>query len=225
MSRALVVAALTAAALLASGTAASAHVAVTPERSAPGEFLIYTLTVPNELERQSTIEVDVTLPDGFTLEAAQAVPGWATRVTKGADGSAERIRWSGGRIPPGTFAAFQLRGRNGDRPATLAWKTVQRYERTTVSWTGAAGGDTPAAITRIERGAPVDTGQPATPATTDGSDPLARSRAALAGVLAGTALLVAAVAAVRRRPGPASVEEAKPAARTEERPRAKARRS
>jgi uncharacterized protein YcnI len=199
MLRALAAAALTVAALLASAATASAHVAVTPERSASGQFLAYTLTVPNELEGQSTTDVEVAVPDGFTLEAAQAVPGWTTRVTKGADGSAARIRWSGGRIPPGTFAAFQLRGRNGDRPATLAWKAVQRYEKTTVSWTGAADGDTPAATTRIDPATSLDTGQPAAPAaSTDGSDPLARSRAALAGVLAGTALLVAVVAAFRR---------------------------
>lgn len=199
MLRALAAAALTAAALLASAPTASAHVAVTPERSAPGEFLAYTLTVPNELEGQSTTDVEVTLPDGFTLEAAQAVPGWTTRVAKGADGRAERIRWSGGRIPPGTFAAFQLRGRNGDQPATLAWKAVQRYERTTVSWTGAADDDTPAATTRIDPAAAAGTGQPAATATAEGADPLARSRAALAAVLAGTALLVAAVVALRTR--------------------------
>jgi uncharacterized protein YcnI len=201
MLRALAGAALTAAALLASAPAASAHVGVTPERSAPGEFLVYTLTVPNELEGQSTTDVEVTLPDGFTLEAAQAVPGWTTRVTKGADGSAERIRWSGGRIPPGTFAAFQLRGRNGDQPATLAWKAVQRYERTTVSWTGAADDDTPAATTRIDPAAAVGTGQPAATAAAEATDPLARSRAALAAVLAGTALLVAAVTVFRRVTG------------------------
>jgi uncharacterized protein YcnI len=197
MRRALAAAALTAAALVASAGTASAHVAVTPERSAPGEFLAYTLTVPNELEGQSTTDVEVTLPGGFTLEAAQAVPGWTTRVTKGADGTAERIRWSGGRIPPGTFAAFQLRGRNGDQAATLAWKAVQRYERTTVSWTGAADDDTPAATTRIDPAASADPARPAATAAADGTDPLARSRAALAGVLAGTALAVAAVAAFR----------------------------
>ncbi len=42
MLRALAAAALTAAALLASAGGAAAHVAVTPERSAPGEFLAYT---------------------------------------------------------------------------------------------------------------------------------------------------------------------------------------
>lgn len=201
MLRALAAAALTAAALLASAPAASAHVAVTPERSAPGEFLAYTLTVPNELQGQSTTDVEVTLPDGFTLEAAQAVPGWTTRVTKGTDGRAERIRWSGGRIPPGTFAAFQLRGRNGDQPATLAWKAVQRYERTTVSWTGAADDDTPAATTRVDPAAAAGTAQPAATAAAEGTAPLARSRAALAAVLAATALVVAAVAVFRRMTG------------------------
>ena len=200
MLRALVAAALTAA-LLASAPAASAHVAVTPERSAPGEFLAYTLTVPNELEGQSTTDVEVTLPDGFTLEAAQAVPGWTTRVAEGADGRAERIRWSGGRIPPGTFAAFQLRGRNGDQPATLAWKAVQRYERTTVSWTGAADDDTPAATTRIDPAAAAGTALPVATAAAEGTDPLARSRAALAAVLAAAALVVAAVAVFRRMTG------------------------
>jgi periplasmic copper chaperone A len=198
MLRVLAAAALTAAALLASVAAASAHVAVTPERSAPGQFLAYTVTVPNELEDQATTAVEVTLPDGFTLEAAQAVPGWTTRVTRKADGSAGRVRWSGGRIPPGTFAAFQLRGRNGDRAATMAWKAVQRYERTTVSWAGAADADTPAATTRVDPAASSGTGQPAAPAAA-GADSLARSRAALAGVLAGTALLVSAVVALRGR--------------------------
>mgnify|MGYP000376667160 CR=1 FL=1 len=80
--RALTLAGITGTLLAAFALPASAHVAVTPARAAPGQLLLYTIQVPNELPDQDTVELDVTLPTGFTLDVAQALPGWQTVISK-----------------------------------------------------------------------------------------------------------------------------------------------
>jgi uncharacterized repeat protein (TIGR01451 family) len=221
--------AMLAVALLLPAAPAAAHITVSPEQAAPGASATYTITVPNELTDQATVAVGVTLPAGFDLEAGQAVPGWTTTVDKRPDGTARAVRWTGGRIPPGTFSIFALQGRNPTAATTLTWPLVQRYERQTVSWTGPPGSANPAATTAVAGQAPTasttastlaaPSPQP-TPPTVPGAavgppqsadagsaDDLARSRAALALALAGTALALAVAALIIGR-------SARPAARS-----------
>ena len=211
--RALTLAGITGTLLAAFALPASAHVAVTPTRAAPGQLLLYTIQVPNELPDQDTVELDVTLPTGFTLDVAQALPGWQTVISKQA-GAPVGVAWKGGRIPVGTFTAFQVQGRNPARSGPLTWRVVQRYERSTVTWNGAAGSAEPAPVVQLVKGAAsgVDpaggNASPAAPPTSSTtSDQLARSRAAFAiavGVAAlGLVLAPLALTALRRWTAPA----------------------
>ena len=207
--RALTLAGITGTLLAAFALPASAHVEVTPARAAPGQLQRYTIEVPNELPDQATVEVDVTLPVGFVLDVAQALPGWQTVISK-QGGVPVGVAWKGGRIPVGTFTAFQVQGRNPARSGGLTWRAAQRYERSTVNWTGAAGSPEPAPVVQLVKGAAaaVDTAavesSPAAPSST--TDPLARSRAAFAiavGVAAlGLVLAPLALAALRRWTAP-----------------------
>lgn len=211
MRRALTLAGITGTLLAAFALPASAHVEVTPARAAPGQLQRYTIEVPNELPDQATVEVDVTLPAGFVLDVAQALPGWQTVISK-QGGVPVGVAWKGGRIPVGTFTTFQVQGRNPARSGPLTWRAAQRYERSTVNWTGAAGSSEPAPVVQLVKGAAagVDTAgvesAPAAPSSST-TDQLARSRAAFAiavGVAAlGLVLAPLALAALRRWTAPA----------------------
>jgi uncharacterized protein YcnI len=234
MRRTLSLLAMLGVALLLPAAPAAAHITVSPEQAAPGVSATYTITVPNELTDQATVAVEVTLPTGFDLEAGQAVPGWTTTVDKRPDGTARAVRWTGGRIPPGTFSTFALQGRNPTAASTLTWSVVQRYERQTVAWTGPPGSANPAATTKVAGQVPTastvaaPSTQPTTPtvpgaafgtpesAESGRADDLARSRAALALALAGAALVLAvaalAVGRSRRRTDRSAVAPDEPAA-------------
>jgi uncharacterized protein YcnI len=184
------------------GSPASAHVAISPDTAASGQFATYTFTVPNERDDQDTVGLDITLPAGFQLETAESLSGWQTVVDNRPDGTASAVHWGHGRIPPHTFGRFALRGRTGDEPGVLSFASVQHYERDTEAWTGSAESEHPAPILTVRAGSPdapvaasgVPQVPPAGPASGAevGADPLARSRAGLALVLALAALLVLA---------------------------------
>ena len=208
--RALTLAGITATLLAAFALPASAHVEVTPARAAPGQLQLYTIQVPNELPDQAPVEVDLTLPTGFVLDVAQALPGWQTVISKQA-GAPVGVAWKDGSIPVGTFTAFQVQGRNPARSGPLTWRAVQRYERSTVTWSGAAGSAAPAPVVQLVKGAAAGgdatvVGAAAPPAAS-AMDPLARSRAAFAiavGVAAlGLVLAPLALTALRRWTAPA----------------------
>jgi uncharacterized protein YcnI len=182
---------------------AAAHVGIAPDAAAPASFAMYTFTVPNERAAEDTTGLDVTLPAGFTLEDAEALPGWRMVVDTRPDGTASAVHWSGGRIPPRAFGRFAVRGRTGDAAGPLVFPAVQHYRTGVENWTGPADSEHPApritvgAATAGTRQAPGGTTAPATApaavATTSqavGADDLARSRAALALMLAIVALVV-----------------------------------
>jgi hypothetical protein len=98
------------------------------------------------------------------LGAAETVPGWTTKVDSGKDGTATAVHWTGGRIPPKTFGQFALRGRTPATAGALAFKTVQRYERESDSWTGPAGSEKPAPVLTVRAGAGGGTPASARPA-------------------------------------------------------------
>lgn len=229
--RALVLCALPPLVLAALAAPAMAHVDISPATSGPGQSQLYTLQVPNETDDQAAVEVDVTLPKEFQLEVAEDVPGWETVVTK-VGGVPVSVTWRGGRIPVDTYATFGLVGRNPDALGPLTWGAVQRYEHSTVSWTGAAGSDTPAPVVDLVPGgaaeAPTAAGPgtqgrppqatPATPAAgpvapaASATDPLARSRSAagiaLAVLALGLVLGPLALRALRARTTPDPAPEA-----------------
>ena len=196
-------------ALLAPATPASAHITVEPATSASGELVQLTFTVPNEQPGQDTVGLDLKLPQGFLLESAQSVPGWTTVIDTAADQTPTAVHWSGGRSGPGTFVSFAIRGRMPTGGSTAAFPAVQRYTRTSVSWSGPDQASTrPAPLVSLQAAVKgLDGGTPPTvPAATvpaaaagaagaagvgGGPDALARSRSSLALALALGSLLLA----------------------------------
>lgn len=74
---------LSAALLLSTAAAASAHVRVIPESTAAGGYAVLNFRVPNEQEQAGTTKVTITLPQDqpFTSVSARPLPGWAITTT------------------------------------------------------------------------------------------------------------------------------------------------
>lgn len=194
--------------LIAVSPPAAAHVAVSPATVAPATFSTFTFTVPNEAANDDTIGIDLSLPAGFVLEDAQSVPGWKTVVDTRADRTLSAVHWTGGLIPPHTFASFSIRGRVRVEPGAVAFDVQQHYRRKTEQWTGAPDSAQPAPRVTIQVGTAsgrgvggADPGQAsgvaqvplAARAANSGAaatDSLSRSRADLALILALAALIV-----------------------------------
>ena len=129
--------------------AALAHVQVTPQEVAPGDSVHFRVLVPGENAAQHTTRVELQLPDGMHATAFADVPGWAREVAAGADGSPERVTWSGDLAPDG-FVEFGLIATTPDEPKDAAWVATQTYgDGSVVTWSGAADAATPAPVTRI----------------------------------------------------------------------------
>jgi periplasmic copper chaperone A len=124
---------------------ASAHVRVEGE-IAPGGNGTFTFTVPNESETANTIKVEIKIPDDAPLGSlrTEVTPGWtATTTTRALDEPIEVFgsevtevidvvtftAETGGGIPPGQFARFNLRG--GPFPEDVEqviFPTIQTYD-------------------------------------------------------------------------------------------------
>lgn len=180
---------------------ASAHVELVPASVAPATFTKFTFSVPNETQDSDTVEVEVQIPDGFLVEAGEAVPGWRTVVQRRGDGIITSVTWRGSSIGPGAFAEFALLGRSPAESGTLSFPVTQRYQDEVVRWDGAEDSDNPAPTLQVAEGAgtgpgassggrvPAASDPAAAPAAVASGDSLARSRAALALALSGATLI------------------------------------
>ena len=71
---------LVATAALALAAVASAHAHVSPPIVVKGESQVFTLAVPTEKEDATTTKVELTPPDGFSIDSFIAAPGWKRDV-------------------------------------------------------------------------------------------------------------------------------------------------
>jgi uncharacterized protein YcnI len=127
--------------------AASAHAHVSPSIVPASESQVFTLAVPTEKEDASTTGVELTPPDGFSIDSFIPSPGWKRDVQKtgsGEDAVITKITWTGGDVPTDEDAAFSFLG-NTDSSKTYTFGVRQTYsDGSVVDWTGPESSDTPA---------------------------------------------------------------------------------
>ncbi|MEU6341202.1 YcnI family protein [Streptomyces sp. NPDC046977] len=148
--RAVAVAGLSGAAVLAAAVPAFAHVSVQPNSAVKGGYSTVSFKVPNEEDKASTIKVEVNLPADHPIASVslQPVPGWTAQVVKSKlakpitsdDGSiteaVTKITWTGGKIAPGEFQQFPVSlGPLPDDADQLVFKAIQTYDnKDVVRW-------------------------------------------------------------------------------------------
>jgi uncharacterized protein YcnI len=110
---------------------------------------VFALAVPTEKEGAETTAVELTPPDGFSIDSFAPAPGWKREVRQtgsGEEATITRVTWSDGKVPTGEDALFQFLGR-ADSSKTYAFSVRQTYsDGSIVDWTGPESSDTPAPI-------------------------------------------------------------------------------
>jgi uncharacterized protein YcnI len=136
---------------LAVSAPAWAHVVVSPEEVAAGDYATLTVSVPTEKEVPTT-EIRVEVPDGFILSGVQPVPGWDYSFEEDG-GLITAITWSGGEIKPNEFQQFLLQAQAPEEPGDYPWKAFQTYQDgSVVEWTGPPDAEEPAPVVAVVSG-------------------------------------------------------------------------
>ncbi|MBW8484515.1 DUF1775 domain-containing protein, partial [Actinomadura parmotrematis] len=160
--RVLAVAALTAAGVLAAPGAASAHVTVQADTTAPGATATLTFSVPSESATAATTVLAVRVPASLTRLDPAPRPGWTARVAAGT------VTWTaapGRGVRPGATGRFALRA-GPLPPGPLALPATQTYDDgRVVAWNEQAADGTepehPAPALTVAAAAPRAHGAPA----------------------------------------------------------------
>ena len=133
--------------VLATATAAAAHVTVWPRESRPGASEKYVVRVPTE-GKVATVEVELEVPANVTIAMLAAPAGWTHEVKREGD-RIVRVVWKM-EIRPGEFAEFPFIARNPKEGSEIAWKVRQRFaDGTSADWVGPAGDRRPASVTKL----------------------------------------------------------------------------
>jgi uncharacterized protein YcnI len=139
--------ALVALAALTFSTGAFAHAHVSPSVTVAKESDVFTLAVPTEKENATTTRVELTPPEGFSIDSFVPAPGWKrVAVTKGSgeDAVVQKVTWTGGSVPTGEDAAFSFLG-SAENSGTVTFAVRQTYsDGTIVDWSGPESSDAPA---------------------------------------------------------------------------------
>jgi len=154
------VAALSSMLTLAVANVAWAHVVVSPEKVAAGDYETLTVSVPTEKEVPTT-EVRVEVPEDFVLSGVQPVPGWEHAFEEDG-GLVTAVTWSGGTIGPREFQQFLVQAQAPEEPGRYSWRAIQTYEDgSVVEWTGPPDAKAPASVVAVVSGTAEEEGSKA----------------------------------------------------------------
>ena len=146
MKRAVVLAAAPIGALVFAASA-SAHAIFSPPVAKAKVDQQFTLSVPTEEEDATTTQIELTVPEGFSIDSFEPAPGW--QRSEQATGSGEekvirKVTWRGGKVPTDEDAVFRFNG-SLDSSKTYEASVRQTYSNgKVVDWNGAEDSDTPA---------------------------------------------------------------------------------
>jgi uncharacterized protein YcnI len=162
----LVAVALSTCTMLALPASAWAHVVVSPEEVAAGDYETLTVSVPTEKEVPTT-KIRVEVPDGFTLSGVQPVPGWEYAFEE-EGGLVTAVTWSGGEIGPREFQQFLVQAQAPEEPGEYPWRAIQTYaDGSVVEWTGPPAAEEPASVVEVISGGTEGHGSEVGEATSD----------------------------------------------------------
>jgi uncharacterized protein YcnI len=128
---------------------ALAHAVVSPPVAKAKASQVFTLAVPTEEENATTTTIELTPPQGFSIDSFAPAPGWKRNVQEtgeGEDAVIQKVTWSGGHVPTEEDANFQFIA-TADSAKTYSFSVRQTYSNgKVVDWSGPESSDTPAPI-------------------------------------------------------------------------------
>jgi uncharacterized protein YcnI len=128
---------------------AFAHAELSPSVALAKHLQLFSLAVPTEKENATTAKVELTPPNGFSIDSFVPAVGWKreTQTTgTGENTTVQKVTWTGGKVPTEEDALFQFLA-SADSSKTYTFKVRQTYsDGTVVDWSGPESSDTPAPI-------------------------------------------------------------------------------
>jgi uncharacterized protein YcnI len=116
-------------------TGAWGHIDLTPRQSIPKRWETYTLNIPTETT-SPTVKVYLRVPPAFEIETVEHSQVWQMHSVRDERGYIRELTWSGGSIPPQTFAELRFLARNPGETGTYRWEMTQYYqEGEPATWT------------------------------------------------------------------------------------------
>ena len=103
-----------------------AHIDIEPKATIPSRWETFILNVPTETAAP-TVEVQLSIPEGFEVEAVGHRADWNMALQRDARGFVREIVWSGGQIPSLTFDEFKLLAKAAKSAGAYEWQARQRY--------------------------------------------------------------------------------------------------
>jgi len=132
---------------------AMAHAKVSPPIVQSATDYVFTVAVPTESDTASTTMVELTPPEGFTIDAVTPSPGWKVDVERSGSGESaviSKVTWSGGTVPPEQSTNFDIVG-EAESADDYALQVRQTYSDGTVAdWNGDESSDTPAPVVQAK---------------------------------------------------------------------------
>lgn len=130
-------------------SAAMAHAKVSPPIVQKGTDNVFTVAVPTESETATTTTVELTVPEGFGIDAVMPAPGWkidAQKTGSGENADITKITWSGGKLPSDEATDFEFVG-GADSAKSYTFGIRQTYsDGKVVDWAGPESSDAPAPV-------------------------------------------------------------------------------
>ena len=128
-------------------SSAWAHAHVSPPVAHANEGQVFPLAVPTEKDGATTTSIELTPPQGFSIDSFfPDTGGWKRTVQQtgsGEDAVVTKVTWTGGSVPTGEDSAFSFLGSTSGT-GTYAFAVKQTYsDGTVVDWSGPESGDAP----------------------------------------------------------------------------------
>jgi uncharacterized protein YcnI len=126
---------------------ASAHAIMSPPVAKSKAAQQFTLSVPTEEEGATTTEIELTVPDGFSIDSFEPSPGWKreeSATSAGEERVIQKVTWTGGKVPTDEDAVVRFNG-SMSSDKTYTFQVRQTYSNgKVVDWSGPESSDTPA---------------------------------------------------------------------------------
>jgi uncharacterized protein YcnI len=127
---------------------AAAHAHVSPPVALAKAGQVFTLAVPTEKDGATTTTVELTPPQGFSIDSFVAAPGWKRAVQQtgsGENATITKVTWSGGAVPTGEATSFGFLA-TAATSGSYTFGVRQTYsDGSVVNWSGPESSDTPSA--------------------------------------------------------------------------------
>lgn len=122
---------------------AFAHAELSPAVAVAKELQLFTLAVPTEKENATTTTVELTPPQGFTIDSFVPAAGWKRTVQHSGT-----VTWSGGSVPTDEDASFSFLASTGGS-GSYTFNVKQTYsDGSVVDWSGPESSESPAPVVK-----------------------------------------------------------------------------